>query len=66
MSRSEINTQGSTGERGHWNDRGVDEAHLVLAGIGPGDQKTAAKTPKSLWLCFLCGTCGKRNKLRAD
>lgn len=59
MSRSEIDACGSTGERGCWSDRVVDEAHLVPAEIGLGDQKTATKTPKSLWLCILYSTHGK-------
>lgn len=59
MSRSKINTRGSTGERACWSDRVVDEAQLVPAGIGLGDQKTAARTPKSLWLCVLYSTHGK-------
>lgn len=41
MSRSEINARRSTGERCCWSDRVVDEAHLISAGIGLGDQKTA-------------------------
>lgn len=66
MSRSEMNAHGSTRERGCWSDRVVDEAHLVPVGTGLGNQKTAAKTPKSLWLCIFCGTHGKRNKLLVD